>query len=140
MTTSSLKAWPKEFAPTVRELVIARDTPPGMGRPCCTVCGEPVTGAVIHVHHILYLSRLGNGRPSNGTVVHGEGQGDGCHITRIHHDGTTAAAVGWARSRHARKPRIYRSPILCAWRGWICLDDDGGWHEASDAELHGDYE
>lgn len=121
------RKWPKEFTPAVRELIAARDTPPGWGRPACTVCGQPVTGAV-EVHHLLYKSRGGDGRPSNGAVVHGEGQAGGCHIQRIHDDGMVAAAAGWARSRHARDP--YALPVRCAWRGLITLDDLGGWWPA----------
>jgi hypothetical protein len=172
VTVSSLKAWPKEFTDPVREMIIARETPPGAARPRCTVCGEPVTGAVIHIHHLLYLGRGGDGRPSNGTVVHGEEQADGCHVTRIHRetrngfrceacgwktakwtgrcfscrawgtvegDSPTAAAMGWARSRHAPRPRVYRTPLLCGWRGWVVFDDSGGWHEATEHEIAGDY-
>lgn len=121
-------SWPAEFSPAVRAEVIARDTPPGFGRPCCVVCGEPVTGAVVHVHHLLLKSRGGDGRPSNGIVVHGAEQAEGCHITKIHDHGTEAAAHGWMRSRHARDP--YSLPVLCARRGWICLDDQGEWWPA----------
>lgn len=120
-----MTGWPAEFSPAVRAEVIARDTPPGMGRPCCVVCGEPVTGAVVHVHHLLYKSRGGDGRPSNGIVVHGDGQAGSCHIARIHREATLAAAVGgWARSRHARDP--YALPVRCARRGWIVLLDEPG--------------
>jgi hypothetical protein len=169
-TISPLKAWPKEFSDAVRDLIIARDTPPREARPRCTICGDPVTGRVIHVHHLLYVGRGGQGRPDNGTVVHGEEQAGGCHITKIHRetrngytcdacgwktakwagrcfsckqwgtvegDTPTAAAMGWARSRHARRPGVYRTPLLCAWRGWIVLDLDGGWHEANEREMAG---
>jgi hypothetical protein len=119
--------WPVEFSSLVRELVIARDTPPGMGRPFCVVCGGPVTAAVVHIHHVLFRGRGGDGRPSNGIVVHGDGQGEGCHMSRIHHASRTAGANGWARSRHADKPGVYRAPVRCARRGWIVLDDQGGW-------------
>lgn len=173
MTTAARIAWPPQFDATgARDLIIARDTPPGAPRPRCFVCGDPVTGAVIHVHHLLYLGRGGDGRPSNGGVVHGEEQASGCHITAIHRppnsgfrcrvcswqtakwrgrcgqcqawgtvegDSPLAAAQGWTRSRHARRPRVYRTPLLCAVRGWIVLDDAGGWHEASEAEMAGDY-
>jgi hypothetical protein len=135
--------WPADFTPAVREVIIARDTPPGMGRPRCMVCGEPVTAMVVHVHHLLFKSRGGDGRPSNGIVVHGEGQGPGCHKTRIHDDSKTAAAQGWARSRHAPVPRVYRAPVLCGWRGWIVLLDRPGragyWRKADGRDMAGDY-
>lgn len=116
--------WRAEFSAVVRAEVIARDTPPGMGRPFCVPCGEPVTGGVVHVHHLLYKSRGGDGRPSNGIVVHGDGQAAGCHRTAIHDHGTDAAMLGWARSRHARDP--YGLPVHCARRGWIVLLDEPG--------------
>jgi hypothetical protein len=130
--------WPAlEFSDDVRALVAWRDRPAGAGVPWCVVCGEPIRG-VVHIHHRRYLSRGGDGRPSNGIAVHGEGQGDGCHITRIHKDGTTAGAQGWAISRHA-PPLAYRMPLLCAYRGWIVLNDLGGWRKATGAEMRGDY-
>jgi Rubredoxin metal binding domain len=168
--TAPLIDWPKDFAPDIRKLIEARDTPPGGGRPRCTICGERVTGTVIHIHHLLYVGRGGLGRPDNGTVVHGEEQADGCHVTRIHRearhgyqceacgwktakwrgrcgqcqawgtvegDSPTAAALGWARSRHAPRPAVYHTPLLCAWRGWIVLELDGGWHPATDGEMRG---
>jgi hypothetical protein len=134
------RGWPVEFSAAVRAQIIGRDTPPGLGRPVCVVCGEPITAAHVEVHHILFRGRGGDGRPSNGIAVHSEGQGDGCHIIRIHKDSATAGANGWARSRHAPYPRVYRAPLLCAWRGWIVLDDAGGWHEASHAEMRGEFD
>ncbi len=125
-----IETWPVNFSAWTRELIIARDTPAGLGRPLCTVCGQPVTGRVIHIHHVLTRERRGRGRPSNGIVVHGEEQAGGCHITRIHKQGAAAQANGWLRSRHAAKPGVYASPVLCAWRGLVVLDDAGGWGAA----------
>ena len=139
--TAPLVTWPKEFTGivagvTVAELAVIRDTPPGMGLPWCAVCGEPIRPAGLHVHHILYKSRMGDGRAANALPVH-----DGCHAARIHDDGTTAAAMGWARSRHAPRPQVYRYPLLCAVRGWIVLldkpDDGTGlwWRPARDRDM-----
>jgi hypothetical protein len=132
------RQWPAGFSDATRGLIIIRETPPGTGRPWCVVCGEPITAAVVHIHHRRYLSRGGDGRPSNGIAVHGEGQGPGCHRTRIHDDGATAGANGWAISRHA-PAAAYQMPLLCARRGWIVLGDGGGWHKATPAEMAGDY-
>jgi hypothetical protein len=140
-------AWDVEFAPWVREIVRGRDTPAGAGQPWCWVCGLPVTGRVVHVHHVLMRSAGGRGLPSNGIVVHGEEQGPGCHATRIHRppgqtpvQGPEARQKGWLRSRHAAKPGVYRLPVWCAWRRlpgaaepgmWVVLfdepDEQGRW-------------
>jgi hypothetical protein len=116
---------------TVREMVIARDTPPGWGRPVCVACGKPVTDQVVHVHHRLYKSRGGDGRPANGIVVHGDGQAGSCHRAKIHDQGTVAASSGLAISRHQADP--YATPLLCPWRGLILLDNEGSWRLADEA-------
>jgi len=114
--------WAAAFSDTSRDLIIGRDTPLGETWPRCVVCGFPVvlTADLYAVHHRRYLSRGGDGRPANGIVVH-----EHCHMQAIHGDGRTAAAQGWAISRHARRSAYY-APLLCAFRGWIALDDDGG--------------
>jgi hypothetical protein len=113
--------WPVEFPGYVRELVLARDTPPGFGGPCCVICGTRITG-LVHVHHVLFRGRGGDGRPSNGIATHGL-----CHDQKAHQAGRLALANGWARSQFAARPEVYSSPVLCARRGRIILDDDGGW-------------
>ena len=130
------RKWKVNFTPDVRELIIWRDRPLGAGLPWCVPCGEPIRG-VVHVHHILFRGRGGDGRPSNGIATHGEGDGEGCHKRKIHDDSTTAGASGWARSQHTSRPGVYLLPILCAYRGWIVLDNEGGWRPAADAELGG---
>jgi hypothetical protein len=146
--TAPLVTWRKEFDTMldgyeVREHIKARDTPPGRSWPACFVCGESVR--VVHVHHLLPKGRMGDGRPSNGGVVHPIGDGPGCHINEIHEpkragQGKVIAANGWLRPGGARRPRVYRMPLLCAWRGWIVLlDGPPWWRPATDRDMRGDY-
>jgi hypothetical protein len=134
MTRADRVTWAREFSPYVRDLIVGRDRPLGAGLPWCVACGEPVRG-VVHVHHILFKGRGGDGRPSNGIVVHGEGEGEGCHKTRIHDNARTAQSIGLARSQHSHPEAVYRLPLMCAYRGWIILDDVGGWRPALPNEL-----
>ena len=147
--TAPLITWHREFDTRldgyeVRDHIAARDTPPGRGWAACFVCGETV-GRAFDVHHLLPKGRMGDGRPSNGAVVHSLGDGAGCHITAIHEpkqagQGLIIAANGWLRPGGARKPRVYRMPLLCAWRGWIVLlDGPPWWRAATEADMRGDY-
>jgi hypothetical protein len=131
------REWAVEFSAAVREMITGRDRPMGAGLAWCVVCGEPIRGRVA-IHHRRYKGRGGDGRPSNGIAVHDLMQGEECHHTRIHGDSVTAGANGWAISRHAPLA-AYRMPLLCAYRGWIVLDDSGGWHKASPGEMAGEY-
>jgi hypothetical protein len=111
------RAWPVAFPPWVREVIIGRDTPPGWGRPACMVCGQPVYH--IDIHHLLaggMGGSQGRGRPSNGAVVHPEGEGQGCHVMLIHRQGRAARDNGWLRSRHVPKPGVYALPVNTWWR------------------------
>jgi hypothetical protein len=51
----------------------------------------------------------------------------------------SATARGWAISQYAPAPGCYRTPLLCAVRGWIVLLDNGRWHPASPAEMAGEW-
>lgn len=133
--------WPREFTArlpggyTVREAVVARDTPLGMGRPRCAWCGNMIRG-VAHAHHLYFRGRLGDGRPSNGVSLCPDEAG-GCHAgsTGVHTLGVLAAGRGFARPGGWPRPEAYAAPLRCAWRGWIVLDDDGGWRAAAQDEV-----
>lgn len=126
MTLTTFTPWPRvEFGPAERELIIARDIPLGEAWPLCWACGEPITSWLVHIHHVLYRSRQGDGRPSNGIPVHDMLQPGNCHKTLVHDRARAAAEQdGWVRSRYARKPDVYRSPIRCPRRGWVVLLDE----------------
>lgn len=109
--------WPVAFPPWVREVIIGRDTPPGWGLPACMACGQPVRH--VDIHHLLpggLGGSQGRGRPSNGAVVHPEGEGRGCHVLLIHRQGRTARDNGWLRSRLVPKPDVYARPVNTWWR------------------------
>lgn len=121
--------WGKAFNEEARALILWRDRYPGGGVPICCVCGQPIRQAPA-VHH-RQRRMPGNGRPSNGVAVHSRLEGDQCHHRRIHEDVATAQDNGWILPA-ALSPELFAAePLKCAWRGWICLDDGGGWHAAS---------
>ena len=102
------------------------------------VCGEGVTGRVVHIHHVLPRRRGGRGHYANGIVVHGDEQAPGCHQARIHKTPAAARDNGWLRSQHVPKPEVYGLPVNCWWRNpddkaaradvpyWIVLTDEPG--------------
>ena len=96
-----------------------RGTDPGVST-CITFCSGGAAGTAA---------------PRTG-CAHGEGDGEGCHKRKIHDDSTRLARAGGPGPR-APRPGVYLLPILCAWRGWIVLDNEGGWRPAADAELGG---
>ena len=134
-------AWPVEFAPHVRTAIIARDTPQGMGGPLCWVCGRVIDARRVEIHHCRYRSRGGLGNPANGISLHDQFTDPACHVPRCHDnnhaDGQADAVIaGWAISRHAAPAACYE-PRWHAVRGWVVLDDDGGWRPAKPDEITG---
>lgn len=118
---------------TVREFITGRDTPPGTGRPRCAWCGAWITGPP-DVHHLLYRGQLGDGRPSNGISLCPPGAG-GCHAVLHDREPAQAQARGFQRHGGWPVPECYAAPLRCFWRGWIVLDDAGGWRPAGRAEV-----
>jgi hypothetical protein len=123
--------WPRNFSPAARDEIRARETPPGMGTPRCFVCGEAIVYDLV-IHHRLRADAGagGDGRISNGIAVHGRLEAGQCHHARIHDDTGPARDAMWLISRHARLPDAYQAPVRCARRGWIVLDNEGGWQPA----------
>lgn len=120
--------WRVEFAPGVRLLIRDRDSRP-VGYLRCTVCGERINGRHIIHHRKSAGAGPDTGRPSNGITVCGLDNKTGCH-GRIHQHPAEARANGWIISRHLARGAGYDTPLLCAWRGWIVLDDEGGYKAA----------
>lgn len=131
------RAWPRKFTAvidgyTVREHIIGRDTPPGMGRPRCAWCGKMIAGTP-HLHHLYSLGRVSDGRPSNGISLCPDEAG-GCHNGPggVHALGKLAAGRGFARPGGWPCPAAYAAPVQCAWRGWIVLLDEFPWQRAAE--------
>jgi hypothetical protein len=103
-----------EFSPRMRRKINERDDER------CTRCGRPV-GPSANIHHRKLRSRGGMGNAANGILLCGTGT-TGCHGW-AHANVTQATEEGLIVSRWADPVII---PIL-TWRGWIRVDDDGGW-------------
>jgi hypothetical protein len=129
------REWPAgKWSSSDRAVIIARDTPLGMGRPLCWTCGLGIAGYV-EIHHRKFLGRGGDNRLSNGISLHPQMDDYDCHIGRCHHnqhapDDIDAALAMWAISRHAHAGAYYE-PVFHAVRGWVLLDDGGGWQAVS---------
>jgi hypothetical protein len=152
MTTEA--AWRRlDFDGEVKALVRTRQQriPGSGGPPICYCCGEPIQWD-IHYHHRKpvekggKVSAPGDGRPANCIAVHGRVEGEQCHWTFIHNNVATARANGWIILRSAPLA-AYRMPLMTAWlpagilpeRPWIVLDDNGGFRQATEKDLRGDY-
>lgn len=103
---------PKEFTPSVRELLEKRSL--GM----CEGCGKaPATEA----HHRLYKSRGGRGNLANAFALCGFGNASGCHGRAHTGEGEK---LGWSVPRWA-SPEQW--PAFRFEAGWVLLDNEGGW-------------
>lgn len=124
------RVWPVRFTPAVRDMIIARDAVAGADSvPLCFACGQPIR-MTVEIHH-RRGKNPGDGRPSNGIATHGRLEAAQCHHTRIHGQVAAARANRWILSNYTG-PGVpgYTDAVWCAWRGWIRLDDAGGWAPA----------
>lgn len=128
----------ENFPADVRAVIRARETLTAGGLPRCFACGEPIQFDLVFHHR----KADGPGLIVNGLALHGRLEGRQCHHALVHEGPAKAREYGWIISRHAKLPAAFYVPVWCAipGRGWIVLDDDGGWQPSSpgtDEEQHG---
>ncbi|WQY99759.1 hypothetical protein [Microbacterium phage MO526] len=107
-----------EFTAAARRAIAERD----LER--CARCGRPL-GPGANAHHRKLRSRGGLGNVANGVLLCGSGT-TGCHGW-AHREVEKATAEGFIVSRWA-DPADVR---MLTWRGWIAVDDEGGWSLAA---------
>lgn len=103
-----------DFPPAARRAIAERD----LER--CARCGRPL-GPGANAHHRKLRSRGGVGNIANGVLLCGSGT-TGCHGW-AHREIAKATEHGYVVSRWGDERDV---PML-TWRGWITVDDEGGY-------------
>ena len=99
-----------------RDTVLTRD------RWRCTRCGKPLDAGSIHHRRLRGHKWPGLNQPSNLLTLCGSGT-TGCHGW-VHAHPAQARELGFIVSAYNDNPA---SVPVCTWRGWITLDDTGGY-------------
>lgn len=93
----------------------------------CQMCGKSLWSAQGSVHHRLNRGRGGSALLERASVlITACGDGVyGCH-GEVTENPEWARSIGWLLPRNNPDIDPTQEPIL-TWRGWVLLDDSGGW-------------